>query len=97
MKIRQKYRILILVSSGTIVAAVIARNLGYSPKIVIGVGGLIFFMFLALWNPPPKHKEFSNADRLQATSRAFGGNPPPELWTPDMPGKGKRQRKKKRT
>jgi hypothetical protein len=96
MKIRQKYKILILIFFGTIITAVVLWILGYNPKIVIGLGILIFFMFFAMWDTPPKHKDFSDRDRLQATSRALGGSPPPELWTPDMPAKDKKRQKKKR-
>jgi hypothetical protein len=97
MKIIQKYKILIIVFCCTLITAIIFWLLGYNYKIVIGFGILISFMVFALWDTPPKHKEFSDADRQQATSRAMGGSPPPELWTPDMPIKGKRFRGKKHT
>jgi len=51
---------------------------------IIG-GGIAWFMFYFLWSPPPKHKDFSDRDRLEATSRAMGGSgAPPELPTPEM-------------
>jgi hypothetical protein len=43
------------------------------------------YYIYSIWSPPPKHKEFSDSDRLEATTRALGGSYPPELWTPDMP------------
>lgn len=59
-----------------------------NPLIALIGGGIAWFMFYFLWSPPPKHKEFSDRDRLEATSRAMGGSgAPPELPTPDMPEK----------
>jgi hypothetical protein len=62
--------------------------------LVLFMGGITFFMIFALWDTPPKHKEFSDSDRLRATSLARGCNPPPELWTPDMPMKRNKHKKK---
>jgi|SRR5208337_320211 hypothetical protein len=62
--------------------------------LVLFMGGITFFMIFALWDTPPKHKEFSNSDRLRASSLARGCNPPPELWTPDMPMKRNKHKKK---
>ena len=62
--------------------------------LVLFMGGITFFMIFALWDTPPKHKEFSNSDRLRATYRALGASPPSELWTPDMPVKRNKHKKK---
>jgi hypothetical protein len=95
MKLKQKHKIIIIVFSVTFITALVVWILGYSPNIVIGFGILISVIFFALWDPPPKHKEFSDADRLEGTAKSLGGNAPPELWTPDMPIRGKKQKKKK--
>lgn len=95
MKMRQKYKILLVIFCSTGITALVVYYLGYNPKVPIGFGILISFIFFALWDPPPKHKEFTNTDRLQATGRALGGSPPPELWTPDMPIRGQKHKKKK--
>jgi hypothetical protein len=60
-------------------------------------GGIALFMVYFLWKPPSKHKEFSDADRMKATTRALGGSGPPELWTPQMPEKKHHKHKKKRS
>ena len=62
--------------------------------LVLFMGCITFFVTFALWDTPPKHKEFSNSDRLRATYRAMGGSPPSELWTPDLPTKGNKHKKK---
>lgn len=59
----------------------------YNPLIALIVGGIVWFMIYFMWSPPSKHKEFSDADRIKATTRALGGSGPPELWTPPMPEK----------
>jgi predicted tellurium resistance membrane protein TerC len=93
MKSNNKKYILAWIILGTISLLVIAWLLGYTPKLIIGFGSIIVIMAWALWNPPEKHKEFSDRDRLQAMSRALGGSPPPELWTPDIPGKAKKRKR----
>jgi hypothetical protein len=70
---------------------VIDKSLFAALAFSVIVGFIIYFM----WSPPPKHKDFSDADRLKATSRASGGSGPPELWTPDMPHKKSRKRNHK--
>ena len=60
---------------------------GLNPLIALISGGIAWFMFYFLWTPPPKHKDFSDRDRLEATSRAMGGSAPPDIPTPDMPEK----------
>ena len=69
---------------------------GLNPLIALIGGGIAWFMFYFLWSPPPKHKDFSDHDRLEATSRAMGGSgAPPELPTPDMPDKKHQKHKDK--
>jgi len=63
---------------------------GQNPIIALIAGGLIWFMVRFLWSPPPKHKDFSDRDRLEATSRAMGGSgAPPELPKPELHEKKK--------
>jgi len=54
---------------------------------VIG-GGIACFMFYFLWSPPPKHKGFSDRDRLEATSRAMGGRSAPNKKAPASKKRG---------
>ncbi|MDJ0804050.1 MAG: hypothetical protein QNI97_14335 [Desulfobacterales bacterium] len=75
----KKYMFLIFIAVGTSALSFIFVYFGKTPKLIIGLGSIIFIMIWALWNPPEKHKEFSDRDRLQATSRSMGGSPPPEL------------------
>ena len=93
MKPANKAEVLAWIVIATIALSVIAWLLGYTPKLIIGFGSITVIMAWALWNPPGKHKEFSDRDRLQAMSRALGGSPPPELWTPEIPGKAKKLKK----
>ena len=58
-----------------------------SPVRVIVLGGLVIFLLLVLWNPPPKHKEFTLEDQLKGAAR--GGSGPPKLPEPDIPRRGK--------
>jgi hypothetical protein len=48
-----------------------------------------------LWSPPPKHKTFSDDDRLDATSRAQGGTGFPQLWTPPIAGMKRRKERRR--
>lgn len=68
---------------------------GYNPLIALVSGGIAWFMLYFLWNPPPKHKDFSDRDRLEATFRAIGGSNPPELPIPDVPNKKNHKHKNK--
>ena len=54
-----------------------------SPLRVLALGGLVMFLFLALWNLPPKHKEFTLDDQIKGAAR--GGSGPPKLPEPDIP------------
>ena len=67
-----------------------------NPIIALIGGGIAWFMFYSLWSPPPKHKDFSDRDRLEATSLAMGGSgAPPELPTPEMHEKKNHKHKDK--
>lgn len=69
---------------------------GCNPLIALIGGGITWFMVYFLWSPPPKHKDFSDHDRLEATSRALGGSgAPPELTTPNMSEKKHHKHKDK--
>jgi len=45
-----------------------------NPTIALIGGGLTWFMFYFLWSPPPKHKDFSDRDRLEAMARGAGSD-----------------------
>jgi hypothetical protein len=66
-----------------------------NPLIALISGGIAWFMLYFLWTPPPKHKDFSDRDRLEATFRAIGGSNQPELPIPDMPEKKHHKHKNK--
>ena len=59
----------------------------HSPVRMIVLNGLVIFLLLVLWNPPPKHKEFTLEDQLKGAAR--GGSGPPKLPEPDIPRRGK--------
>jgi hypothetical protein len=69
---------------------------GRSPSLVIAMGAISAFLIFALWDQPPKHKQFSDSDRLKATSLAMGGSGPPELPIPDMTRSRRKKRRKKK-
>jgi TRAP-type C4-dicarboxylate transport system permease large subunit len=66
---------------------------GQSPALAIVLGAIAAFLVFALWEPPPKHKEFSDADRMKATLR---NSSLPELPVPDIPLKRDKNRGKTR-
>lgn len=75
---------LILIALILVVGAILIFT-GQNPIIALIGAGLIWFMVRLLWFPPPKQKDFTDRDRLEATSRAMGGSgAPPELPTPEM-------------
>ncbi len=49
---------------------------------IIIIGGMTLFLIAALWDPPPKHKDFSYKDLEKATFRALGGGGPIEVPEP---------------
>jgi uncharacterized membrane protein YfcA len=88
-------RLLVSIIAGIVVLAVLLSVIDKSPFAAIAFSAIVGFIIYFMWSPPPKHKDFSDADRLKAMSRALGGSGPPELWTPDMPHKKSRKRKHK--
>jgi hypothetical protein len=68
----QKYIIALII--GTILFGIILIIAGMNPMIALIGVGITWFIFYFLWSPPPKHKDFSDRDRLEATSRAMGGS-----------------------
>ena len=88
-------KLVIAVIIGTITFGIALSIAGLNPLIALFGGTIAWFMFYFLWSPPPKHKDFSDRDRLEATSRAMGGSGAlPELPTPDMPEKKHHKKKK---
>ncbi|MDA8240092.1 MAG: hypothetical protein M0Z67_06950 [Nitrospiraceae bacterium] len=89
-------KLIIALIIGTIIFGVLLIIAGLNPLIALIGGGVVWFMIYFMWSPPSKHKEFTDADRLKATTRAMGGSGPPELWIPPMPGiKHKKHHKRK--
>jgi plastocyanin domain-containing protein len=81
----KKTTLIIFVIIATVAFSSILLLLGKSPYPAIGIGLIALLLILILWEPPEKYKEFSDADRLEATLRAQGGSPPAKLPLPDMP------------
>jgi hypothetical protein len=61
----------------------------HKPLPVAALGGIVMFLVFALWDPPPKHKDFTYEDQIKGTARARGGSGPPEIPEPDIPRRGK--------
>lgn len=87
-------KLIIAIIVSTIILGIALSIAGLNPLIALFGGGIAWFIFYFMWSPPRKHKEFTNADRLKATTRAMGGSGPPELWTPPMPEKKRHKHKK---
>ena len=66
---------------------------GTSPALAVVLGAIAAFFVFVLWNPPQKHKEFSDSDRMKATLRTGGL---PELPLPDIPLRRDKSRRKMR-
>ncbi len=88
-------KLLIALIIFTIIFGAVLIFAGHNPLIALFSGGIAWFMLYFLWNPPPKHKDFSDRDRLDATFRAIGGSNPPELPIPDIPEKKYHRHKNK--
>jgi len=61
---------------------------------LVGVG-IAVWALSSLFSPPKKHKDFSDRDRLEATTSYGGSGTPPELPTPDVPEKKQHKHKSK--
>ena len=69
----------ILAVAGAALQFILGRNIAL-PFVCVGVAS---FMFMVLWDMPPKHKNFSDGDRVQATSLVLAGFGSPELPLPE--------------
>jgi hypothetical protein len=79
-----KKRLILIAVIVFLSAILISAGMSPFPTIVISV--IFAFIFPVLWKPPPRYKEFSDDDRLQATFITGG---PPKVPIPDnRSGKG---------
>ena len=93
----RRFRSLILpFLTGGIILGLALITLGRAPVVCVVLGIVAGLLVYLMGNLPARHKVFSDSDRLEATFRASGGSAPPELWTPDMPGRKGRKRNRKR-
>lgn len=81
-----KIRIILLVAGITVLTC-LGLYIFRSPVRVLVLGGLVMLLMLVLWNPPPKHKEFTLDDQIKGAAR--GGSGPPKLPEPDIPRRRK--------
>ena len=79
---RQKIKILIILSAVFLFIAITSWALGHNPVFVIVLGLLVLFMFYVLWDMPAKHKTFSYKDQQRAM-RAFDRSEQIDLGKPD--------------
>lgn len=70
----------IIVSIGII--SIVLKIIDKDIAPILGIGGIAFFLIFALWDPPPKHKNFTYKDQEKATFRALGGSGPIEIPEP---------------
>jgi 4-hydroxybenzoate polyprenyltransferase len=91
---KQKTKILLSIAGVTVLAAIVVWILGRNPILAIVVGLLVFFLIYALWDMPPKHKDFSYEDQ-QRTFRAFDRSDMIDLGIPKWArGRNKKKGKK---
>ena len=69
----KKIHILISIAVLTATISILLFLLDKKTNLVLGAGGLVFFLIAAFWAPPPKHKNFTYKDLEKATYRALGG------------------------
>jgi hypothetical protein len=86
----QRNKILCAIFVLTVMAALVAFLLGKSPKLLLFMGGIVFFMTFVLWETPRKHKSFSYRDQQRAF-RAFDRSDLLDFMLPNR----KRKRKDK--
>jgi 4-hydroxybenzoate polyprenyltransferase len=89
---KQKNKILIILSAVFLLAAITSWVLGHNPVFVIALGLLVLFMFYVLWDMPPKHKTFSYKDQQRAM-RAFDRSEQIDMGKPDWAKDKKKYRK----
>jgi|RhiMetdeSRZDD1v2_1073273.scaffolds.fasta_scaffold507251_2 hypothetical protein len=89
----KRNKLLVITGITTFLVGCVFFITGQSPALVIVLGAIAAFLVFALWDPPPKHKEFSDSDRMKATLRVGGL---PELPLPDISLKRDKNRGKTR-
>jgi 4-hydroxybenzoate polyprenyltransferase len=89
---KQKNKILAAVFVVFLLAAITSWALGHNPIFIIVLGLLVLFLLYALWDLPPKHKDFSYEDQQRAM-RAFDRSEQIDIGIPDW-AKGKKKHKK---
>jgi len=87
----KRNKLLVIIGMITFLVGCVFFIAGKSSALVFVLGAIAAFLVFALWDPPPKHKEFSDADRVKATLRVGGL---PELPLPDRPLKRDKNRGK---
>ena len=85
---KQKNKIILAVFIVFLLAAIISWALRHNPVFIIVLGLLVLFMFYALWDLPPKHKDFSYEDQQRAM-RAFDRSEQIDMGKPDWAKKKK--------
>jgi hypothetical protein len=94
MKMRKNILRLLLII--TILITAVLYLITGSHYVLILALGIVSMILVLMWSPPPRHKTFSDDDRLEATSRALGGGGGfSKLWTPPTPGVKERKQKRK--
>ncbi len=92
-KMRKNALNLLLIST-VLIAAVLYLVTGSYYVLILALG-IVSFILVVKRSPTPKHKTFSDNDRLEATSRALGGGGFAKLWNPSIPGAKRRKQKRK--
>jgi len=74
-----KNKVIIGIALLILIAALVLICFAANPWPIIWIGVIALVILYALWNLPPKHKNFSYSDQQQATFRALGGGGQPGL------------------
>lgn len=80
-----KNALLIVIGIATVLSGAALLLTGDSPFPVVILGAFVAFLLYTIWDPPKKQRDFTDSDRLKATSRAMGGSGPPELPITNRP------------
>lgn len=67
---KQRNNILLFVFGVAFISTIVVLIIGRNPILVIVLGLIALFLIYALWDLPPKHKDFSYEDQQRAM-RAF--------------------------